>query len=209
MSLTPRDWQQIQGLQISSLCVLLPPLTPLLSQSEPALTALTFLLFLPIIRTSVQHIMITSETTTAISPTVSLILSWAPKNHSPQCRLSYFTKTHLRSIFPVESCHMAPRTYSKLLSRHPRPPSLTFLHTLPWIPHSMEFTLCSPASTPLKELFIYHSPLVIPSLLPIFWLASPGSYTCLHVEMEGMEQGLRHAKCMAYEWRKGNFPQWK
>lgn len=74
--------------------------------------------------------MITSETTTAISPTVALILSWAPKNHSPQCRLSYFTKTHLPSpIFPVESCHMAPRTYSKFLSRQPRPPSFTFFHT--------------------------------------------------------------------------------
>lgn len=76
--------------------------------------------------------MITSETPTALPPTVSLILSWAPRNHSPQCRLSYFTKTHLRSpIFPVESCHMAPSTYSRLLSRYPRPPSLTFLHTPP------------------------------------------------------------------------------
>lgn len=109
------------------------------------LTSLTFLLFLPVIRTLVQHIMITSETTTAISPTVALILSWAPKNHSPQCRLSYFTKTHLPSPnFPVESCHMAPRTYSELLSRQPRPPSFTFLHTLPWIPDSMEFILRLP-----------------------------------------------------------------
>ena len=58
MVLTQDVYNIIQDLQISSLC-LLPPLTPLLSQSASALVSLTFLLFLRIVETFVQDIIIT------------------------------------------------------------------------------------------------------------------------------------------------------
>lgn len=151
--------------------------------------------------------MITSETTTAISPTVALILSWAPKNHSPQCRLSYFYKnTSTISYLPCWKLSYGSRHIQLSAGSQGH-------HPLPFSTPSPEFRLHGvPVFTTIypSEGTVYSSLTTCDaSLLPKFWIGKPWLIYMLY--MWKWRDGAGSTPCKMYGmWiEKGNFPQVK